>query len=467
MKRLFVLCLLPALTQLNPINAEEPKPPRLNVLFVISDDLRNQLGCYGDPVVKSPNLDRLAAKGVRFDRAYCQYPVCNPSRTSVLTGLRPDTTRILGNTTQFRKELPDVVTLPELFRKNGYFTASLGKVFHRGQKVDDVRADMDDPRSWNMAKYFVPTEKGKQGEGRNLTDGKLEWCRWLAAEGDDEDQADGQIAAEAVKLLRQERKEPFFLAVGFHRPHDPFVAPRKYYDPYPLDKMPLWTAPKERTPDVPLAIPKGFDFSKFTDPERREFVRSYFAGVTFMDAQLGKVLDELDRQKLWESTVVIFWGDHGYHLGERDWWNKSTLFELSCRAPLFAYAPGMKTTGKSSSRLVEFVDMYPTICELCGIHPPDGLEGTSFRPLLDEPERAWKKAAFTQVQRGKTAGRSLRTERYRYTEWGDGGRQGIELYDHTSDPGEYKNLVEDPAHSKTAAELKEVLRAGWKSARPR
>ena len=445
--------------------AETPRRARPNVLLIAVDDLRNDLGCYGHPVVKSPHIDRLAARGVRFDRAYCQYPVCNPSRTSLLTGLRPDTTRVLDNNTQFRKTLPDVVTLPQLFRRNGYHAASLGKIFHRGLTMEDLRPEMDDGPSWDVVKYFQSTAAGLKGEGRNLTGGRVPWCRWLAAEGTDEDQPDGQIAREAVALLEQHKAngQPFFLACGFHKPHDPFIAPKQYFDLYPLDQLTPPADPAGRSPDVPLAIGGGAwkkEFDAFTDRERREFMRAYYAGISSTDAQVGKVLDALDRLGLADNTVIVFFGDHGYHLGERGWWNKNTLFELSARAPLIIYAPVMKAKGEASPRLVELVDLYPTIADLCGLAAPQGLEGKSFRPLLDDPRQPWKQAAYTQVQRGKTAGRSVRTERYRYTEW-DGGRLGAELYDHDADPGEWANLADKPEHAATVAELQRLLRAGF------
>src|SRR5262249_36966691 len=237
-------------------------------------------------------------------------PVCNPSRTSFLTGLRPDSARVLSNLTPFRSTLPDAVTLPQLFRQASYFTASLGKVFHRGLTIEDIKGEMGDPKSWDVRKYFVGTARGRTGEGRNLTGGKQAWCRWVAAEGGDEDQADGQIAAEAVRLLEQKRAGPFFLAVGFHRPHDPFIAPKRYYEPYPLAslKPPADTGPLPG--DVKFAIPRAYQF-EFTDREKKEFMRAYYAGVTFMDTQVGKVLDALDRLKLWDDTIVIFLGDHG------------------------------------------------------------------------------------------------------------------------------------------------------------
>ena len=444
-----------------PAAAADVPPGRMNVLFVTVDDLRNDLGCYGHKVVRSPNIDRLAARGVRFDRAYCQYPVCNPSRTSFMTGLRPDSTRILDNGTHFRTTIPDVVTLPQLFRQNGYVAASLGKVYHRGLTMEDERGEMDDPKSWDKATYFQATKLGLTGEGRNLTGGKIDWCRWLAAEGADEDQPDGQVARAAVELLEQNKDKPFFLAVGFHKPHDPFHAPKKYFDLYPPDAVTPPAADPADVKDLPLAIAGGplkKAFDKFTDRDKREFMRAYYAGTSFIDAQLGKVLDALDRLGLADKTVVVLLGDHGYHLGERGWWNKSTLFEHSARAPLVVCDPRAKAKGAATSRLVEFLDLYPTMADVCGLTPPTKLEGTSFRPLLSDPNKAWKPAAYTQVQRGKNAGRSVRTGRWRYTEW-DGGVSGVELYDHENVPGEYRNLAGEPAEKETLAHLKTLLNA--------
>jgi uncharacterized sulfatase len=430
-------------------------PP--NVLLIIADDLRTELGCYGVQAIKTPNIDTLAARGRRFERAYCQYSVCNPSRVSMLTGLRPDATRVLNNTTYFRTTLPDVITLPQLFRKNGYFTASLGKIFHRGQTMRDQRGDMDDPASWDVSRYYKSTPVGEKGEGRNLTGGKLEWCRWLAADGTDEDQPDGQIARDAIQLLEEHQHKPFFLAVGFHKPHDPFIAPKKYFDLYPVEKIALPQPVEGQSPASPLSF-GGFKpaFDQFTDRERREFKRAYYAGASFTDAQVGRVLEALDRLHLAESTLVIFLGDHGYHLGERGWWSKSTLYEFAARAPLIIAGPGVQAAGKSSPRTVEFVDLYPTLADVCSIEPPHPLAGQSLRPLLDDPQAAWEKPARTQVQHGKIAGRSVRTERWRYTEWDD-GKQGAELYDHASDEAEDHNLAADPAHAETIRKLREML----------
>ena len=439
-----------ALAQAANLNGKISQRKR-NVLFIAVDDLNHSLGCYGHPLVKSPNIDRLAARGIRFERAYCQFPVCNPSRSSLLTGLRPDTTGILNNTTGFRSKLPNVVTLPQLFRKDGYFTARIGKIFHG-------RKDTDDPLAWDTTSDPKTTPLGQKGQGRNLTDGNVKWCRWLAAEGDDQDQPDGQVAAEAIRLLEQQRDEPFFIAVGFHKPHDPFIAPKKYFDLYPLESLKLPKDPPDRSPEHAQAIASGWkdEFDRFTEKERREFMRAYYAGISFMDAQLGEIMAAMDRLKLWQNTTVVFFGDHGYHLGERGWWNKNTLFELSARAPLIIATPGMKHKGATCSGIVEFVDIYPTLADLHGLSAPSNLEGKSFTPLLNDPSRPWKKMAFTQVQRGKIAGRSVRTERWRYTEW-DRGKQGAELYDHKNDPGEYYNLASNPQYEEIVAEHKRLL----------
>ncbi|MHC4702251.1 MAG: sulfatase [Planctomycetota bacterium] len=385
------------------------------------------------------------------DSAYCQFPVCNPSRTSLLTGLRPDKTGVLNNNTPFRSKLPDAVTLPQLFRENGYFTARVGKIFH-------ARTETDDPKAWDSKSDPKGTPLGKKGKGRNLTGGSVKWCRWLAAEGDDEDQPDGRIAAEAVRLLEQHRDGPFFIAVGFHKPHDPFVAPKRYFDLYSLDQMQLVRDPADRSPALPQSIGSGWkkDFDRFTDRERREFMRAYYAGISFVDGQVGKLIAAMDRLGLWRNTTVVFFSDHGYQLGNHGWWNKNTLHEPSARSPMIVVTPKM-TKGATCSRIVEFVDIYPTLADLHGLTAPDNLAGTSFRPLLRDPNLPWKQAAFTQVQRGAIAGHSVRTERWRYIEW-DRGKKGAELYDHESDPGEYYNLAGDPEHARTIEKLRKMLR---------
>jgi iduronate 2-sulfatase len=425
-----------------------------NVLFIAVDDLRCELGCYGKSHVHSPNIDRLAERGMRFDRAYVQAAFCNPSRASFLTGLRPDQTKVLGNREWFRDTLPNAVTLPQLFKQNGYYTYRIGKIFHGTES-------MEDPQGWHQAVYPKGTDLGKRGEGRNLTEDKIRWCRWKAAEGSDEDQPDGQIAALAVDFLHQTHDRPFFLAVGFHKPHDPFVAPAKYFQHYPIEQLQLNRDPQVRSPELPPALPDGWkkEFDKFDDQKRREFLRAYLACISFVDAQIGKVLDCLRETGHDDDTIIVLVSDHGYHLGERGWWNKNTLFELTARTPMIVYTPEMRAHGKPCSRLVEFVDIYPTIADYCGLTPPNGLAGRSFLPLLDDPQQPWKEAAFMQLVRGPIDGRTVRTERWRYTEW-DQGRQGVELYDHHEDPGEYHNLAANPEHADTVKVLRELLHRG-------
>lgn len=436
--------------------AAAPRDRRPDVLLVTVDDLNLHLGCYGHRVVKSPNIDRLAARGVRFERAYAQFPVCNPSRSSFLTGLYPETTGVLDNRKPLLKSLPDAMTLPRWFRRHGYFTASVGKIFHGGSAFGDAKG-------WDVELHPKMRPAGRKGRRRNLTGGRIKWCWWLAAEGTDADQADGQVAAEAAAILRQKRDRPLLLAVGFHKPHDPFIAPKRYFDLYPLGQLTPPQAPAGRGGDLPLAISGAWkeEFDKFTDRERKEFMRAYYAGVSFMDAQLGKVLDALAASGRAENTVIVFLSDHGYHLGERGWWNKNTLFELSCRVPLIVAAPQMgrrRVAGKSARGIVELLDVLPTLTDLCALPTPAHQAGRSFRPLLVDPTGQGKPAAYTVANRGKAGlGRSIRTERYRYTEW-DHGRGGRELYDHARDEGEWNNLADSPPHAETVRTLRELLR---------
>lgn len=441
-------------------HAAAPPVRPLNVLCIMVDDLGCRLGCYGDPQVQSPHIDRLAQKGMRFDRAYVQYSVCNPSRASLLSGWRPDRTGILDNEMPLRTRHPEVVTLPQRFRQHGYYTASLGKVFHAGVDERGKKTFFQDAKSWDDCRSFEVTAAGRRGTGRDLGDGSIKWCRWQAAEGTDEDQPDGQIAAAAMQIIEARRDRPFFLAVGFHKPHDPFIAPAPYFAAYPLEQIALAPEPADRSPLLPLALPGAKTFDSFTDQDRREFRRAYFAGVSFTDAQIGKLFATLDRLELWESTIVVVLGDHGYHLGEHGWWNKVTLFEHGARAPLVMWAPEAKGMGKPTAGIVEFVDLYPTLTALAGIDAQAGdLDGQSFAALLDDPSAAGKTAAFTQITRGAKMGRSVRTARFRYTEWNH-GQDGVELYDHHHDPLEYHNLADVAEHAATRAEHAALLKRG-------
>jgi iduronate 2-sulfatase len=432
--------------------------PRLNVLFIVADDLRCSLGSYGDTQARTPNLDRLAARGVRFDRAYVQYTVCNPSRTSFLTGLRPQQTGIVGNATFFRAKLPEVVTLPQLHRQHGWRAESYGKLYHVGQSLDDLRtAWLDTGKSWDKAEMYQPSPAGQAGVTRNLTGGTLRWCVVGQMEGTDEDQPDGKIARDAIAAMERGGAQPWFIGAGFHRPHDPFLTPKKYWELNPESAFKLWRDPADATPMPRLSLGDGFQeaFAKFTDRERMDFLRSYYAGVSFTDANVGKLMAAMDRLKLWESTVVVFIGDHGYHLGERGWWNKHTLYDRSCRAPLIICAPGVKPG--VARGLVEFVDLYPTIADLCGVPAPAGLPGQSLRPLLADPSRPGRDAAFTLVVRGRNVGQSVRTDRWRYIEW-NAGADGTELYDHERDAEEMHNVAGEARNAGVVAELKARLK---------
>lgn len=442
------------------ISAGNSSPIKPNVLLIISDDLRDTVGCYGNATVKTPNIDRLAARGVLFKHAYVQYPICNPSRASFMTGLRSEQTGVVRNTTYFRKALPDVITMPQLLRMNGWYAASYGKVYHVGEEPGQVREDwMDIGKSWDEAKMFDATPAGSNGVVRNLTGGKLKWCEIGAMEGTDDDQPDGQTALHVIHAIEEQTAagKPWFIGAGFHRPHDPFLSPKKYFDLYPPGSIKIYHDPVDITPAPPMAIAGGAfktAFDAFTEQDRIDFQRAYYAGVSFTDAQVGRLLDTLDRLKLWDKTVIIFTGDNGYHHNERKWWNKNTLFEVSCRVPLIIAAPGAKA-GQVCNGLVELVDYYPTVADYCGVKPPPNLAGQSLRPLLENTALPGKPAAFTLVSRGAGKyGQSVRTDQWRYTRWTDGNE---ELYDEINDPHETKNLASDGHYAATIPGLRKLL----------
>ena len=438
-----------------------------NVLLIMADDLRDFGGAFTKAAVKTPNLDRLRSRGTTFERAYVQYPVCNPSRSSMLTGLRAEQTGIVGNDIPLRQKMPEIVTLPQLCKESGWQAHAFGKIYHLGGGKDAAARQrwVDTGRSWQTAQSFEATKAGrKMIEGRDVTNGALKWCVWGAADGTDDDQPDGQIAAATVAKIEELGDKPWFIGCGFMKPHDPFIAPKNYFDLYPIDTLKPWRDPAETTPVRKDSVgfgDYGKAFGKFTPQEWLELFRAYCAATSYMDAQLGRVLDALDKQGLWDKTIVIFVGDHGYHTGERQWWNKNTLFERSCRAPLIIAAPGMKG-GQTTRSLTEFVDLYPTVADFCSLKLPHATAGSSLRPTLTNPSTSIKDAAFTLVTRGpKLYGQSIRTSRWRFTRWSDGP---TELYDHETDPGENQNLAHESGAQSLVRDLSQQLDRGWRAA---
>jgi iduronate 2-sulfatase len=389
------------------------KERKKNVLFIAVDDMNNDLGCYGHPIVKSPGIDRLASNGIAFANAYCQFPLSSPSRSSLLTGMRPDKTRVFDLQYHFRQDQPEIVTLPQMFIRNGYFVARVGKMFHYGNPGDIGTNGLDDRVSW--------TERVNPA-GRDKTSLELDVINYTPKrglgssmaylsdkEGKDNEHTDGKVASEAIQLMEKHKDEPFFIAAGFYK------------------------------------------------PEALECKLAYYAAISFVDAQIGRLLDAVESLGLAENTIVVFWSDHGYHLGEHGLWFKQSCFEESARCPLIVSVPGMKKAGQTCRRPVEMVDIYPTLAELTGLTPPSGLEGYSLTPLLKNPSAKWKHPAYTQVQRGNNPGHSIRTETWRYTEWGF-GEMGNELYNEIIDPHELNNLAGDPAHADIVKEMKALLK---------
>ncbi len=419
--------------------------PRPNVLLVVFDDLSYRIGLYGYPA-RTPQLERLAGRGRRFDRAYCQYPLCNPSRTSFLTGWRPEKTQVWGNLRAPRQWVAGAVPLQEHLRASGYFTARVGKIYH---------SRFESEFRWDLAE---DTYDGASDEEQPTA------STWGPSQRRDEDEPDGRAARRAVRLLEEKRAGPFFIAVGFLKPHDPWVVPSPYFAMYPPEKVVLPREAPDHGDDQIQGLRRGTS-ADIPKDKRAEALAAYWASVTFADAQLGLLLDALDRLRLWDNTVVVVLGDNGLHVGEHGLWGKMTLFEESARVPLVVAAPGLKRPGTPTTRLVELVDLYPTLLDLCRLPRVDGLEGTSLLPLIDDPDRPLKTAAFTAKRVGATKGgqlaQSVRTERYRYTEWPDGE---LELYDHDADPDEFRNLAGDPRNRALVAEMKAVLHGGPRGA---
>jgi iduronate 2-sulfatase len=486
---------------------------RPNVLFIMSDDLNDDMGAFGHPIVRTPNIDRLAAESVRFDRAFTQYALCNPSRASLMTGLRPDKIKVYDLTTHFRTAVPDVVTLPQMFQKAGYFAARVGKIYHYGNPGDIGTSGLDDPPSWNVVVNPRGIDKDEEpklsfaGPSRALGSS----LSYYASPATDEEHTDGIVATETIKLIEQNRSRPFFIAAGFYRPHCPYIAPKKYFDLYPsLDQIPVSEYSETLLAQSPTAA-RGISWN-VPEQEQREAIRAYDAAISFMDAQLGRILAALDRLDLRRNTIIVFLSDHGYHLGDHGGlWMKQTVFERATRTPMMVAGPGVTAKGQVSHRIVELVDLYPTLASLSSVAPAAGLQGRSFQPLLVDANATWDHSALSQVRRpfsigagrGRGAGRAagageaqaanpvavgggdrgaaasltgpdadaseanrpgtvpnvgytVRTELYRYTAWDD-GKAGEELFDALNDPGETRNLAALPFYANVLADMRRRL----------
>lgn len=473
-------CFFAVSLQVAAAMAAEAKP---NVILIMADDLRVELASYGSPAL-TPNLDRLASGALQFDRAYCQQAVCNPSRSSMLTGRRPDTLRIWNNGTHFREPNPDVQTMPLWFKDHGYMTRCVGKIFHNWHT--EVKGD---PRSWSSAEFLhyanhgddiaqvtgpLPPNLALTTEGFGYAKAGICECRDVP----DEAYYDGRVAAEAVRVLGEVKGRPFFLAVGFWKPHAHFNAPKRYWDMYDRGRLPAFD------PRRPVGAPEvafhqstevlgPADKQQAPTPEQAAEMRhGYFANISYMDAQVGKVLDALDRSGVADRTVVIFVSDHGYHIGEHHLWGKTSNFELDAHVPLLIRSPNQGVTGKRTQSLVELVDLFPTLVDLCGLPRPDGLEGTSLVPVLVDPDRSVKPAAFTQHPRPAyydrtpskqptSMGVSVRTDRGRYTEWRDwksGETVAREFYAAADQPSEMVNRADDPEVAASREEAAAMLR---------
>jgi len=458
--KIFISCVFVVGLQNAALNANAAAGTRPNVLFLICDDLNCDLGSYGHPLVKSPNIDRLARSGVRFENAYCQYPLCGPSRASFMTGLYPDQTLVRRNAIYIREHVPNVQTLSQMFRGNGYFASRIGKIYHYNVPNHIGTSGHDDPYSWDYT--INPRGRDKDDEGLifSLRPGSFGGTlSWLASGGRDEEQTDGIAATEAERLLRSyaRQKRQFFLAVGLYRPHTPYVAPKKYFDLYPTNQIVVPTVPEGYLKTLPKgaqdSLTRKKDQVNLADHLARQAIQAYYASITFADAQVGRILDVLKETGLSKNTVVLFTSDHGYHMGEHGYYQKTTLFENAARVPFIVSGPGVEAAGQSTKAPAEMVDFYPTLAELCNLRAPDYLAGVSLVPVLKDPDARPRVSAFTQYGDGY----SIRTARFRYTEWGEGGRGGAELYDHNSDPAEMVNLAGSPRQAEIIERLSKQL----------
>lgn len=472
-------------------------PP--NVLFITVDDLRPMLGCYGDELAHSPNIDRLAESALLFERAYCQQAVCSPSRISVMTGLRPETTGIRDNTTPLREALPDALTLPQHFLAHGWRAEAFGKIYHQGDEHRDPLSWSVPERRYSAWEWLNPAsqraieerlasldlEKLSPASADRASRGPShEW-----ADVADDAYADGRIARDAAARLGElaEGDEPFFLAVGFLRPHLPFNAPKRYWDRIDADaiELPAVRRPPANAPGWQLAnygeLRSYSDISKqapIDDEQTLALIHAYRACVAYVDAQVGLLLDALDESGVADNTIVVLWSDHGWKLGEYGSWCKHSNVEFDLRVPLLARIPGMASAGQRTPALVELVDLFPTLCDAAGLPVPDHLEGTSFVPLTEDASLPWKTAAFSSYPRNAfwmgtrqpLMGATMRTDTWRYTRWfptnSPDENAAYELYDHRIDPLEVRSFGRSSNHAATIQQLGIQMQAGWRAARP-
>ena len=489
-----------------------------NILFISVDDLRNELGCYGSTYIKTPNIDRLAQSGVVFNNAYCQLAVSNPSRASIMTGLRPDSTRVWDLFTKLRDNLPDVVTMPQYFKDNGYHTAAIGKIYHN---------NIPDTLSWSEPKLYIDgfpfdpdavylneeniqlVEEKKQrlieqGKHERYIDRFGEWyIKTVSTECADNNDEDGyfdkrqtDVAIAKLKEYKNTNK-PFFFGVGYYRPHLPFNAPKKYWDLYNRDSIPLANNQylPENMPEMAMNnmlellgyddmhdMPNAFE-GHIPEAKQRELIHGYYASISYVDDQVGRLMQALNDLGLAENTIVVLWSDHGWKLGEHNSWSKMTNYELDTRVPLIVYAPAYKGNGSSTNAFIELVDVFPALCDLSGLEIPTHIQGSSFKAVMNNPDVAWKSAAFSQYLRGRYhpeegekeyMGYAMRTERFKYVEWYAWDPvnnialelKETELYDYHSDPMENKNVSGIPENKEIVSQLSSQLKAGWRAARP-
>lgn len=447
---------------------------RPDVLFIAVEDTSVLYGCYGNTQVKTPNIDAFASRGIVFDHAYCQASVCNPSRASIITGMRPETLGIFGNFNDWRlKTPPDHPILPELFQKNGYETVIGGKITHNERYLKDATAESSQRQKdmWDRTIKHGPAPsitlepirpKNPMPEDADAGSKYVQRaCNWGPSGRTEDEEGDMLMAVAVAEELARPQDKPRFIAVGLSTPHYDLRAPQKYFDMYPPESI---TLPPKGEENPALNEYDSFNLTEakwLTDDEKRQVTAAYYASISLMDAAFGRIMQALKDSGREDNTIVVFWSDHGFHQGHNGLWQKDTLFEVACRVPMLMAGPGIER-GRHCPALVELVDMYPTLAEACQFELPERLEGTSLVPLLKDPARPWKKAAFSVRKSARNV--SARTERWRYTQWGEGGTQ--ELYDHQSDPQELRNLAGSPEHQAVVEEMRQVIKGGWKQALP-